>query len=64
MGLYFLLDAVREVVHVLGAPFRAVRLLIAYIWIGGAFVARYVVVAWEKWRFKVALKGGWKGNGW
>ncbi|KAF2656880.1 hypothetical protein K491DRAFT_595945 [Lophiostoma macrostomum CBS 122681] len=64
VGLYFLLDAVREAVHVLGAPFRAIKLLLGYIWFGGAFVAKFVARSWEKWGFKVALKGGWKGKWW
>ncbi|KAF2019473.1 hypothetical protein BU24DRAFT_489434 [Aaosphaeria arxii CBS 175.79] len=66
VGLYFLLDAVREAVHALGAPFRAVKLLGWYLWIGGAWAAELMLQGWQRWgvNIKLGLKGGWRGRWW
>lgn len=42
VGLYFLLDAVREAVHALGAPFRVVKMVLGLVWVGVVWVARMV----------------------
>ncbi|KAF2264066.1 hypothetical protein CC78DRAFT_253978 [Lojkania enalia] len=62
VGLYFLLDAIREAVHALGAPFRAVKWTGGYVWIGGLWLAKVLAKGWERWGVKVALKAGWKGR--
>jgi hypothetical protein len=64
VGLYFILDAIREAVHAMGAPFRAVKIVGAYVWLGAIWVARWLGWAWGKWGIKVALKAGWKGQWW
>lgn len=64
VGLYFLLDAIREAVHALGAPFRAMKMVAGCVWIGCAWVARVLGRGWERWGVRIALKGGWKGRWW
>ena len=64
VGLYFILDAIREAVHAMGAPFRAVKMAGAYVWLGMIWVVRWLGWAWGRWGIKIALKGGWKGRWW
>ncbi|KAF2727632.1 hypothetical protein EJ04DRAFT_570209 [Polyplosphaeria fusca] len=61
VGLYFILDAIREAVHALGAPFRVVRVVGGYVLVGGMWVGRGVGGMWERWGVRVALRGGWRG---
>ncbi|KAF2113263.1 hypothetical protein BDV96DRAFT_648231 [Lophiotrema nucula] len=64
VGLYFVLDAIREAVHALGAPFRCVKFVLGYLWIVGGWLAMVIGKGWDRWGFKIALKGGWKGRWW
>jgi hypothetical protein len=60
VGLYFVLDAVREAVFVISAPFRVLRYLAAWLWVGVAWVGGYLAAAWVKWGFRVVpAKEGW-----
>ncbi|KAH7359530.1 hypothetical protein BKA66DRAFT_472718 [Pyrenochaeta sp. MPI-SDFR-AT-0127] len=59
VALWFVLDAIREAFHTLGAPFRAMKMLGEFVWIWGLWATRMLMKMWEKWGFKVALKGGW-----
>ena len=43
VGLYFILDAVREAVHVMGAPFRGVGAVVRGVWGGVVWVGGRVV---------------------
>ncbi|KAF1995455.1 hypothetical protein P154DRAFT_580888 [Amniculicola lignicola CBS 123094] len=61
VGLYFLLDAVRQAMYTLGAPFRVGKMVGRYVWVGGCWVRRGVGKGWERWGVKIALKGGWRG---
>lgn len=60
IAVYFVLDAVREAVHALGAPFRVVKVLSGYLWVGLLWVLRWLGKGWERWGVRVALKGGWR----
>ncbi|KAJ4291891.1 hypothetical protein N0V90_009788 [Kalmusia sp. IMI 367209] len=59
IAIYFVLDAIREAVHAVGAPFRGVKLVGGYVWVGFV-VLGLLGKAWERWGIKVALKGGWR----
>lgn len=58
VGLYFLLDAIREAVHVLGAPFRGIKIIVRIIWLGSIWLGKMMCKGWERWGFKIALKRG------
>ncbi|KAL1598624.1 hypothetical protein SLS60_007764 [Paraconiothyrium brasiliense] len=60
IAVYFVLDAVREAFHALGAPFRLFKIGGKYVWVGGLWAAKWIAKGWDKWGFKIALKGGWK----
>ncbi|ORX92356.1 hypothetical protein BCR34DRAFT_258435 [Clohesyomyces aquaticus] len=64
VGLYFVLDAIREAVHAISLPFRVMSLLLNYVWMGCVWVARVVGQAWARWGFKIALQRSWKGGWW
>lgn len=66
VGLYFLLDAIREAVHALGAPFRVVRMVGRVVWRGCGWVFEIGTRAWERWGVYVrfGVKGGWRGRLW
>lgn len=59
IAFWFVLDAIREAFHTLGAPFRVMKLLGGFVWIWGLWAIKMLMRMWEKWGFKVALKGGW-----
>jgi hypothetical protein len=61
VAVYFVLDAVREAVHALGAPLRLIKFVGRYGWIGMIWAAKWVAKGWERWGFKIAFKGGWRG---
>jgi len=64
VGLYFILDAIREAVHAIGTPFRVVRVLLGYLWMGIVWAVKRLGRGWERWGVRVALKGGWRGTWW
>ncbi|KAF2437742.1 hypothetical protein P171DRAFT_171790 [Karstenula rhodostoma CBS 690.94] len=57
VAVYFVLDAVREAVHALGAPFRFIKIVSSYGWVGGLWAAKWMAKGWDIWGFKLALKG-------
>lgn len=59
IALWFVLDAVREAFHTIGAPFRLMKFLGGFVWLGLLWLAKFSVKMWERWGFKVALRGGW-----
>lgn len=59
IALWFILDAVREAMHTIGAPFRLMKFLGGFLWIGLIWLAQFCLRMWERWGFKVALRGGW-----
>lgn len=63
VALWFVLDAVRQAFYTLGAPFRVLKFLGSTGWIWGSWVFKMVVKTWEKWGFRVSLKGGWMWKG-
>ncbi|KAF9734556.1 hypothetical protein PMIN03_012166 [Paraphaeosphaeria minitans] len=60
VAVYFVLDAVREAVHALGAPFRFIKIVGKYGWVGALWAGKWMAKGWERWGFKIALKGGWR----
>ncbi|KAF2188626.1 hypothetical protein K469DRAFT_627220 [Zopfia rhizophila CBS 207.26] len=60
VGLYFVLDAIREAMHAFGAPFRAIKMVGRYIWIGSIWVAKVMAKGWGRWGIKVVMRGGWR----
>ncbi|KAF2796673.1 hypothetical protein K505DRAFT_237181 [Melanomma pulvis-pyrius CBS 109.77] len=64
VGLYFLLDAVREAVHTLGAPFRLLKGVGRCAWGGVVWLGRWLAWAWERWGVKIVARGGWRGRWW
>jgi hypothetical protein len=60
VAVYFVLDAVREAVHALGAPLRLIKIVGKYGWVGALWAAKWVAKGWDRWGFKIALKGGWR----
>ena len=62
IALWFVLDAVRQTFHTLGAPFRVLRFLGGTVWVWGSWVVKMLIKMWENWGFKISLKGGgmWK----
>lgn len=60
VAVYFVLDAVREAVHALGAPFRFIKIVGRYGWVGALWAAKWMAKGWERWGFKIAFKGGWR----
>ncbi|KAF2636848.1 hypothetical protein P280DRAFT_472733 [Massarina eburnea CBS 473.64] len=60
VGLYYLLDAIREAIHVLGAPLRIMKIVLGYMWVWSVVLAKVLNKGWEKWGIKIAFKGGWR----
>lgn len=60
IAMYFVLDAIREAIHALGAPFRGLKLAGGYLQIGLLWAGRYLAKGWDRWGFKIAFKGGWR----
>lgn len=60
VAVYFVLDAVREAVHALGAPFRVLRTAGGYLGVVMLWVWKWFLKGWDRWGVKIALKGGWK----
>ncbi|KAF2877578.1 hypothetical protein BDV95DRAFT_590135 [Massariosphaeria phaeospora] len=58
VGLYFLLDAIREAVNTLTAPFRGVGMIVGCIWAGIAWVARLLGRVWDTLGFRITFSGG------
>ncbi|KAF1980211.1 hypothetical protein BU23DRAFT_625297 [Bimuria novae-zelandiae CBS 107.79] len=50
VALYYVLDAVREAVHAVGAPFR-------WVWVVGAWVGGLLARGWDIWGIKIAFQG-------
>lgn len=48
VGLYFVLDAIREAVHALGAPFRGIKLIGSYVWVSGVWMLNVFGKTWER----------------
>lgn len=48
VGLYFLLDAIRQVVSMMGAPFRGMKVVMSWCWIGVVWLAKLGVKGWER----------------
>jgi hypothetical protein len=44
IALWFVLDAMREAIHTIGVPFRAVKWVTGWVWVGVCWVARRVGV--------------------
>jgi hypothetical protein len=42
IALWFVLDAMREAIHTIGVPFRAVKWVTGWVWVGVCWVARRV----------------------
>jgi hypothetical protein len=59
IAAWFILDAVREALHAIGAPFRLARFLGGFLWIGVLWIGKILWGLWESLGFKIALKGGW-----
>ncbi|KAI8931251.1 hypothetical protein NX059_011598 [Plenodomus lindquistii] len=59
IALWYVLDAVREAFLTISAPFRLIRYLGGFAWLGVIWLASLAVKMWERWGFRVALKGGW-----
>lgn len=59
VALWYVLDAVREAFHAISAPFRFIRFMGGFVWLAVLWMAEFAVKMWERWGFKVALKGGW-----
>ncbi|KAJ4360182.1 uncharacterized protein N0V89_000742 [Didymosphaeria variabile] len=51
IAVYFVLDAVREAVHAVGAPFRLAKVGGRYAWVGVLWAARWTAKGWDKWVF-------------
>lgn len=65
VAVYFVLDAVREAVHTVGAPFRAARRVGGYLGVIIGWNWKWILRGWERWGVRIALSGGWKGwRGW
>jgi hypothetical protein len=58
-AVWFVLDAIREAFHTIGVPFRLLRFLGGYVWVGVVWVGRLMIEIWARWGFRVALKGVW-----
>jgi hypothetical protein len=59
IAVWFVLDAIREAFNTITAPFRVVKWLGGWIGVLALWLWTVGVRTWERWGFKVALKGGW-----
>ncbi|KAH9877064.1 hypothetical protein IAQ61_002425 [Plenodomus lingam] len=58
IALWFVLDAVREAFNTISAPFRFIRFVGGFVWVGVLWAVGFLGATWERWGFRVALKGG------
>jgi hypothetical protein len=59
VGLYFILDAIRTAVLAIAAPFRAVKMVGAFLWLGVLWLGRWLGWVWQRGGIKIALEEGW-----
>lgn len=59
VAVYFILDAVREAVYVVGAPFRVGKVVLGGVGRGVMGVWRGGGRAWERWGVSVVVRGDW-----
>ncbi|KAH7062880.1 hypothetical protein BKA63DRAFT_587241 [Paraphoma chrysanthemicola] len=59
IAIWFVLDAIREAFNTIAAPFRIVKWLGGWIGVLAIWLWTLGLRMWERWGFKVALKGGW-----